>query len=189
MAIIKVKLKDASQNVLHPETDWSVVQDRPSFDRVKNNGNSFFTQKWDAAAKSDDVEIDGDAVNIYSKDTSISLESSEDISLISGGGKVYINSKRPFTVRHIMGIGGCEFEIFDDQDKELTMSDLKLISSSLSLPASGYDTTNKRIFYSVRLEPNGLYANYVKVTNGVLEHDTTNYGTNVTEVARYVLKW
>ena len=69
------------------------------------------------------------------------------------------------------------------------MSDLKLISSSLSLPASGYDTTNKRIFYSVRLEPNGLYANYVKVTNGVLEHDTTNYGTNVTEVARYVLKW
>lgn len=28
---IKVRLKDASQNVLHPETDWSVVLNKPSF--------------------------------------------------------------------------------------------------------------------------------------------------------------
>ena len=28
--IIKVKLKDASQNVLHPETEWSLVQGKPS---------------------------------------------------------------------------------------------------------------------------------------------------------------
>lgn len=188
MAIIKVKLKDASQNVLHPETDWSVVQGRPSFDRVKNGGNRFFTQKWDAAAKSDNVEIDGDVVNIYSKDTSISLESSEDIFLISGGGQVYINNKRPFTVRHIMGIGGCEFEIFDDQDKELTMSDVKSIMGTRSLPAFGYDSTNKRIFYSVRYNLNGFYADYVKVTNGVLDRNTANLGDGVTEIARYVLK-
>lgn len=31
MSTIKVRLKDASGNVLHPETDWSVVQNKPSF--------------------------------------------------------------------------------------------------------------------------------------------------------------
>lgn len=30
MGITRVKLKDASQNVLHPETEWSLVQGRPS---------------------------------------------------------------------------------------------------------------------------------------------------------------
>ena len=30
MATVKVRLKDASGNVLHPETDWSVVKNRPS---------------------------------------------------------------------------------------------------------------------------------------------------------------
>lgn len=30
MATIKVRLKDASENILHPETDWSVVQNKPS---------------------------------------------------------------------------------------------------------------------------------------------------------------
>ena len=31
MANVKVRLKDASNNILHPETDWSVVQNKPSF--------------------------------------------------------------------------------------------------------------------------------------------------------------
>ena len=30
MANVKVRLKDASNNVLHPETDWSVVQNKPT---------------------------------------------------------------------------------------------------------------------------------------------------------------
>lgn len=30
MANVKVRLKDASNNVLHPETDWSVVLNKPS---------------------------------------------------------------------------------------------------------------------------------------------------------------
>lgn len=30
MANIQVRLKDASDNVLHPETEWSLVQDKPS---------------------------------------------------------------------------------------------------------------------------------------------------------------
>lgn len=32
MSTIKVRLKDASGNVLHPETDWSVVQNKPSIE-------------------------------------------------------------------------------------------------------------------------------------------------------------
>lgn len=83
MANVKVRLKDASNNVLHPETDWSVVLNRPSFDRVEN-GNGYFTQRWNASAKADDIEIDGDAVNIYARDTTLGLESSEDMYLTSG---------------------------------------------------------------------------------------------------------
>ena len=30
MSTVKVRLKDASGNVLHPETDWSIVQNKPS---------------------------------------------------------------------------------------------------------------------------------------------------------------
>lgn len=83
MANVKVRLKDASNNVLHPETDWSVVLNRPSFDRVAND-NGHFTQKWNASAKADDAEIDGDVVRIYARDTSLSLESVEDMYLASG---------------------------------------------------------------------------------------------------------
>lgn len=31
MTTINVRLKDASGNVLHPETDWSVVQNKPTY--------------------------------------------------------------------------------------------------------------------------------------------------------------
>lgn len=160
MADVKVRLRDASKNVLHPETEWSLVQGRPSI------GKTIFGEEWNIS-------------------NTISITGSKGLYLY--GEHVYANDLRPFTVRHIMNIGGCEFEIFDDQNKALTMSDLKLISSSFSLPAYGYDTTNKRIFYSVTIRDNGVYANYVKVTNGVLDRDTTNYGNNVTEIARYVL--
>lgn len=160
---IKVRLKDASENVLHPETDWSVVLNKPSIEQ------SHTGEEW----------------NILD---SITISAGNGLYLSGGSvGSVYVDDRRPFTVRHIMNIGGCEFEIFDDQDKALTMSDLKLISSSYFLPASGYDTSSKRIFYSVKIQSDGVYANYVKVTNGVLEHDVTNYGNNVTEIARYVL--
>ena len=83
MANVKVRLKDASNNVLHPETDWSVVLNRPSFDRVAN-GNGYFTQKWNASAKSDDVTIDGGVVRIYASDTMLELESSDEMYLTSG---------------------------------------------------------------------------------------------------------
>ena len=140
MANVKVRLKDASNNVLHPETEWSLVQGKPSI------GKAIFGEEW---------------------------KTSNTISI--NGGQVYINNKRPFTVRHIMDIGGCKFEIFDDQDKTLTMSDLKVIPDNPYLPASGYDISNKRIFYSVRIQSDGGYVWYVKLTNGVLDNDTTNY--------------
>lgn len=157
---IKVKLKDASQNVLHPETEWSLVQGKPSI------GKAIFGEEWNIT---DTISITGsNGLYLY-------------------GEHVYANDLRPFTVRHIMGIGGCEFEIFDDQDKALTMSDVKSMLGSRSLPAFGYDSTNKRIFYSVRYNLNGFYASYVKVINGVFDSSETNLGDNVTEITRYVL--
>lgn len=163
MAITRVKLKDASQNVLHPETEWSLVQGKPSI------GESRTGEEWNIA---DTISITGEN-GLY---------------LSGGSGEhVYVEDCRPFTVRHIMGIGGCEFEIFDDQDKALTMSDVKLMLGSRSLPAFGYDSTNKRIFYSVRYNLNGFYASYVKVINGVFDSGETNLGDNVTEITRYVL--
>ena len=161
MAIIKVRLKEAGQNTLHPETEWSLVQGKPS---IETSGT-------------------GEAWNIL--DT-ISITGENGLYLSGGSGEhVYVEDCRPFTVRHIMDIGGCKFEIFDDQDKTLTMSDLPV---NLYLPASGYDISNKRMFYAVRIQSDGIYVWYVKLTNGVLDNDTTNYGKNVTEIARCVLK-
>lgn len=160
MSVIRVKLKDASQNVLHPETEWSLVQGKPSIE-MSHTG-----EEWNIA-------------------DSITISASNGLYLTGGPGEhVYVEDCRPFTVRHIMDIGGCKFEIFDDQDKALTMSDLQV---NLSLPASGYDMSKKRMFYSVRIQSDGVYVWYVKLTNGVLDNDTTNYGKNVTEIARCVL--
>lgn len=164
MANVKVRLKDASNNVLHPETEWSLVQGKPSIEMSRTG------EEWNIA-------------------DSITISASNGLYLSGGsGGHVYVEDCRPFTVRHIMDIGGCKFEIFDDQDKSLTMSDLKVTPDRPYLPASGYDISNKRMFYSVRIQSDGVYVWYVKLTNGVLENDTTNYGKNVTEIARYVLK-
>ena len=173
MANVKVRLKDASQNVLHPETEWSLVQDRPSITISTSNGQK---EVWSATTTS---VVGVKTLYLASPEGSVKIN----------GGRVYINDKRPFTVRHIMNIGGCEFEIFDDQDKELTLSDVKSIMGSHFLPASGYDSTNKRMFYSVRYNLNGFYASYVKFTNGGPDAGApTNLGDNVTEIARYVLK-
>ena len=46
MAIIKVRLKDAGQNTLHPETDWSVVENRPSITISTSNGQK--KEVWSA---------------------------------------------------------------------------------------------------------------------------------------------
>lgn len=83
MATIKVRLKDAGENVLHPETDWSVVRNKPSIETIEDEYGTV-RQKWNAYAKGESVEIDGDTVGIYSRDTGMSLESSEDIGLVSG---------------------------------------------------------------------------------------------------------
>lgn len=40
MSTIKVRLKDASGNVLHPETDWSVVQNKPSIVSYPGEGGT-----------------------------------------------------------------------------------------------------------------------------------------------------
>ena len=50
MAIIKVRLKDAGQNTLHPETDWSVVENRPAITVGTSNGQK--RETWSAPTTS-----------------------------------------------------------------------------------------------------------------------------------------
>ena len=45
--IIKVKLKDAGKNVLHPETEWSLVQSRPAI-TVGQNSSGRWSETWSA---------------------------------------------------------------------------------------------------------------------------------------------
>lgn len=47
MANVKVRLKDASQNVLHPETEWSLVQGKPSF-TIGQNSSGQRSETWSA---------------------------------------------------------------------------------------------------------------------------------------------
>lgn len=46
MANVKVRLKDASNNVLHPETEWSLVQGKPSITIGSSSGQS--RETWSA---------------------------------------------------------------------------------------------------------------------------------------------
>lgn len=41
-----VRLKDAAGNVLHPETDWSVVQNKPS---ISKNADAINSESWSAS--------------------------------------------------------------------------------------------------------------------------------------------
>ena len=50
MANVKVRLKDASGNVLHPETDWSVVENRPAITIQTSNGQR--REVWSAPTTS-----------------------------------------------------------------------------------------------------------------------------------------
>lgn len=51
MSTIKVRLKDASGNVLHPETDWSVVQNKPSIEAPDDVPE----ERWNVPDKSIDI--------------------------------------------------------------------------------------------------------------------------------------
>lgn len=53
MANVKVRLKDASNNVLHPETDWSVVQNKPS---ITVDQTSHLRETWHFGGY---IDIDG----------------------------------------------------------------------------------------------------------------------------------
>lgn len=53
MANVKVRLKDASNNVLHPETDWSVVLNKPS---ITVDQTSHVRETWKFGGY---IDIDG----------------------------------------------------------------------------------------------------------------------------------
>lgn len=93
MANVKVRLKDASNNVLHPETDWSVVLNKPSIKLKYNDGshNTGAESVVDTVAK---IVGPGEAWDTYSNgDKSIVIGNSDNALGFCG-----TNSKRLFTM-------------------------------------------------------------------------------------------
>lgn len=93
MANVKVRLKDASNNVLHPETDWSVVQNKPSIKLTYNDGSQ------DTSADSTihavvNLVSPGEAWDTYSNGGKSIVIGNNDNAL----GFCGTNSKRLFTV-------------------------------------------------------------------------------------------
>ena len=79
MANVKVRLKDASNNVLHPETDWSVVLNRPS---ITVNQTSHVRETWDFSGYIDiksgyglTLKAVGNEIQVADKNTSDAIKS------------------------------------------------------------------------------------------------------------------
>ena len=66
MANVKVRLKDASNNVLHPETDWSVVLNKPSIKLQYTDGKYGTSTNSMVADVSGQVGREGEAWDTYS---------------------------------------------------------------------------------------------------------------------------
>lgn len=93
MANVKVRLKDASNNVLHPETEWSVVLKKPSL-KLKYNDGSQSTGADSRIHTVASLVGPGEAWDTYSNgDESIVIGNSENAFGFCGA-----NSRRLFTV-------------------------------------------------------------------------------------------
>lgn len=81
MANVKVRLKDASNNVLHPETDWSVVQNKPSItvDRTQHAETWSFDGHIEMEAGQDlTLKAPGSEIKVVDKHTSNAIKSLKD---------------------------------------------------------------------------------------------------------------
>lgn len=84
MANVKVRLKDASNNVLHPETDWSVVQNKPS---ITVDQTSHLRETWNFGGYIDIDAVwgltlkssgDGNEIKVADKNTNNATKSLTD---------------------------------------------------------------------------------------------------------------
>lgn len=96
MANVKVRLKDASNNVLHPETDWSVVLNKPSITLKYPDGSHSTSPDSEFDVVATLVGAGGEAWDTYSNgDKSIVIGNSDNALGFCGA-----NSKRLFTLLH-----------------------------------------------------------------------------------------
>ena len=94
MANVKVRLKDASNNVLHPETDWSVVLNKPSTKLKYTDGSYSTDTNSKVAVVSGMVGRDSEAWDTYSNgDKSIVIGNNDNALGFCGA-----NSRKLFTV-------------------------------------------------------------------------------------------
>ena len=81
MANVKVRLKDASGNVLHPETEWSVVQNKPSITVNKTEHAeiwSFDGHIMIECGQNLALKAPGSAITVADKNTSNATKSLKD---------------------------------------------------------------------------------------------------------------
>lgn len=144
MANVKVRLKDASNNVLHPETEWSVVQNKPSItvDQRSHAETWFFDGHIEITAGQDlTLQAPGSEIKVADKNTSSATKSLTDYpikwSAIKGkpsgtyvssmtlsnavsGGNWYPSNRALPGIYFYTGVSGCNLIAFVCNDSETT---------------------------------------------------------------------
>lgn len=141
MANVKVRLKDASNNVLHPETDWSVVLNKPSIKLQYTDGSYSTSTDSMVAVVSGRLGRDGEAWDTYSKDDDGKIDGGKSIVIGNSDnalGFCGTNSKQLFTIlqskRNILigTEGNISISSKDTGNKSVSLADYPIKWSAIS---------------------------------------------------------
>ena len=143
MANVKVRLKDASNNVLHPETDWSVVLNKPSTKLKYTDGSYSTSTDSKVAVVSGMIGRDSEAWDTYSNgDKGIVIGNSHNAFGFCGD-----NSRRFFTVlqsKHSINItteGNINITSNETGNKSVTLANHPVNWSALNMDNSPFKET------------------------------------------------
>ena len=164
MANVKVRLKDASNNVLHPETDWSVVLNKPSIKLKYPDGshNNSPDSEFDVVATL--VGAGGEAWDTYSNGgKSIVIGNSDNALGFCGA-----NSRRLFTILHSKH----SIKIATDGNIEINSSETGNQSVSLANYPIKWSAISDKPKYIPTDARDIVFGSYSTVTN---DHDGTGY--------------
>lgn len=143
MADIKVRLKDGVGTILHPETDWSVVLNKPSTKLKYTDGSYSTSTDSKVAVVSGIVGRDGEAWDTYSNgDKSIVIGNNENALGFCGA-----NSRRLFTVlysKHAISIvteSNINITSSETGNKSVTLANHPVNWSALNMNNSPFKET------------------------------------------------
>lgn len=161
MANVKVRLKDASNNVLHPETDWSVVLNKPSI-KLNHTDGSHDTDADSRMFTVSNLVGGGEAWDTYSNGgKSIVIGNNDNAFGFCGA-----NSKKLFTVlqsKHTIMItteGNIKITSSETGNRSVSLADYPIKWSAISnkpnyIPTDVRDITFGR-YDTVTQDPDGV---------------------------------